>query len=103
MSLVGLFVACVVMKSFYVKTWERMNHPTGFTLRRGGTNINLNHHNYTEYRGDWNVMSDRDDNQRLHNLLRFQIFATDDEMGQLGCILAPVLMGAAFVLWWWGS
>ncbi len=48
-------------------------------------------------------MSDRDDNQKLKNLLLFQIFATDDEMGQLGCILVPVLMGAAFVLWWYSN
>ena len=48
-------------------------------------------------------MSDKDNEEKLKNLLMFQIFATDDEMGQLGCLLAPVLIGAAFVLWWWGS
>ena len=47
-------------------------------------------------------MSDKD-NEKLKNLLLVNAYATDDEMGQLGCLLAPVLMGAAFVLWWWGN
>jgi len=47
-------------------------------------------------------MNDKE-NQKLRNLLIANVWATDDEMGKLGCLLAPVLIGVAFFLWWYSN